>query len=72
MQIQSDDDDVCAGFFYAKYDKTFCRAYNLNISFLFYRSNNKTINFFDHCLSVVDTVVDDQMAMRRFLQDPSM
>jgi WD40 repeat protein len=53
MQIQSDDDDVCAGFFYAK-------------------SNAKTIDFFDHCLSVVDTVVDDQMAMRRFLQDPSM
>ena len=49
MQLQSDDDDICAGFFYAK-------------------SNARTIDFFSEIVQYLNPLIDDQMAMRRFLQ----
>jgi WD40 repeat protein len=53
LQIQSDDDDICAGFFYAK-------------------SNAKTIRFFDRVVNYTSPVIDDQTAMRRYLQDDTV
>lgn len=50
MQLQGDDDDICAGFFYA-------RATEANIKLL------------DKVLTYVNTCMDDQTALRRFLHE---
>lgn len=50
LQLQGDDDDICAGFFYA-------RATDANIKLL------------DKVLTYVNTCMDDQTALRRFLHE---
>lgn len=50
MQLQGDDDDICAGFFFA-------------------RSTAANIKLLDSVLSYVNTCMDDQTALRRFLHE---
>lgn len=50
LQLQGDDDDICAGFFYA-------------------RSTDANIRLLDKVLTYVNTCMDDQTALRRFLHE---